>query len=93
MNVSINFSQPADVVAPKLLGCVITMHGVSIRLTEVEAYIGAEDPAAHHHTVAQRNVGLRVIGDVDVHRVLIAEVITCCSLMSPSVPHHTRYPQ
>ena len=47
MSVSIDFSQPADVVAPKLLGCVITMHGVSIRLTEVEAYLGAEDPAAH----------------------------------------------
>ena len=47
MNASIDFSQPADVVAPQLLGCVITMHGVSIRLTEVEAYLGAEDPAAH----------------------------------------------
>lgn len=47
MSVSIDFSQPADVVAPQLLGCVITMHGVSIRLTEVEAYLGAEDPAAH----------------------------------------------
>lgn len=47
MSVSIDFSQPADIVAPKLLGCVITMHGVSIRLTEVEAYLGAEDPAAH----------------------------------------------
>ncbi|OFT81831.1 DNA-3-methyladenine glycosylase [Corynebacterium sp. HMSC29G08] len=47
MSVSIDFSQPADVIAPKLLGCVITMHGVSIRLTEVEAYLGAGDPAAH----------------------------------------------
>ena len=47
MSVSIDFSQPADVIAPQLLGCVITMHGVSIRLTEVEAYLGAEDPAAH----------------------------------------------
>lgn len=47
MSVSIDFSQPADVVAPQLLGCVIAMHGVSIRLTEVEAYVGATDPAAH----------------------------------------------
>ncbi len=43
----IDFSQPADVVAPQLLGCVITHNGVSIRLTEVEAYLGADDPAAH----------------------------------------------
>lgn len=43
----IDFAQPADVVAPQLLGCVITHNGVSIRLTEVEAYAGAQDPAAH----------------------------------------------
>ena len=43
----IDFAQPADVVAPQLLGCVITHNGVSIRLTEVEAYLGADDPAAH----------------------------------------------
>lgn len=43
----IDFAQPADVVAPQLLGCVITHNGVSIRLTEVEAYAGALDPAAH----------------------------------------------
>lgn len=43
----IDFAQPADVVAPQLLGCVITHNGVSIRLTEVEAYAGARDPAAH----------------------------------------------
>ncbi len=42
-----DFSQPADVVGPQLLGCVITMNGVSIRLTEVEAYLGAADAAAH----------------------------------------------
>lgn len=43
----IDFSAPADVVAPQLLGCVITLHGVSIRLSEVEAYLGADDEAAH----------------------------------------------
>lgn len=34
-------------VAPLLLGATITGHGVSIRLTEVEAYEGLEDPASH----------------------------------------------
>lgn len=45
----IDFLQPADIVAPQLLGCIFTHDGVSIRLTEVEAYLGAEDAAAHTH--------------------------------------------
>ena len=43
----IDFSHTADVVAPQLLGCVITHAGVRIRLTEVEAYLGTDDAAAH----------------------------------------------
>jgi DNA-3-methyladenine glycosylase len=34
-------------VARDLLGCVVTAGGVSIRLTEVEAYDGGNDPASH----------------------------------------------
>ncbi|SDS27822.1 DNA-3-methyladenine glycosylase [Corynebacterium timonense] len=44
---TVNFTDPADVVAPQLLGCLITHNGVTIRLTEVEAYLGASDSAAH----------------------------------------------
>lgn len=43
----IDFSAPADVVAPQLLGCIFHFGGVAVRLTEVEAYLGTEDPAAH----------------------------------------------
>lgn len=43
----IDLTRTADLVAPELLGCVVTFHGVSVRLTEVEAYLGAEDEAAH----------------------------------------------
>ena len=43
----IDFSAPADVVAPQLLGATLTFNGVSIRLTEGEAYLGEDDEAAH----------------------------------------------
>ena len=34
-------------VAPALLGCVVNHAGVSLRLTEVEAYAGTADPGSH----------------------------------------------
>jgi DNA-3-methyladenine glycosylase len=41
---------PVDAAARALLGCRITAHGVTIRLTEVEAYAGTgEDAASHAH--------------------------------------------
>lgn len=43
----IDFTAPADIVAPQLLGRTLTHAGVTIVLTEVEAYLGAEDEASH----------------------------------------------
>ncbi|HVM28789.1 MAG TPA: DNA-3-methyladenine glycosylase [Mycobacteriales bacterium] len=34
-------------VAPDLLGCLLVAGGVSVRLTEVEAYAGQSDPGSH----------------------------------------------
>jgi len=39
--------RPADEVAPLLLGAVLTGRGVAVRLTEVEAYLGQDDPGSH----------------------------------------------
>ena len=39
----------AVTVAPRLLGAVIAHHGVAVRLSEVEAYTGTDDPASHAH--------------------------------------------
>jgi DNA-3-methyladenine glycosylase len=36
-----------EVVAPDLLGCLLHGHGVTVRLTEVEAYAGRRDPGSH----------------------------------------------
>jgi DNA-3-methyladenine glycosylase len=47
------FDRPATEVAPELLGCVLTHQTpdgtVAAELTEVEAYMGSIDPAAHSY--------------------------------------------
>ena len=40
-------SGPVLDVAPRLLGAVLRHEGVAVRLTEVEAYDGADDPGSH----------------------------------------------
>jgi DNA-3-methyladenine glycosylase len=39
--------RPSIEVAPLLLGGVLTVDGVSLRITEVEAYLGELDPGSH----------------------------------------------
>ena len=41
------FARDVLVVARELLGCSVTHAGVTVRLTEVEAYAGAADPGSH----------------------------------------------
>jgi DNA-3-methyladenine glycosylase len=41
------YNRPVVDVARELLGCIVTANGVSIRLSEVEAYDGANDAASH----------------------------------------------
>jgi DNA-3-methyladenine glycosylase len=39
--------RPATEVAPRLLGGLLTVDDVTVRLTEVEAYLGEVDPGSH----------------------------------------------
>lgn len=41
------FARPATEVAPLLLGGILTVDSVSLRITEVEAYLGELDPGSH----------------------------------------------
>ncbi|MDN5797346.1 MAG: DNA-3-methyladenine glycosylase [Intrasporangium sp.] len=41
------FARPVLQVAPELLGCLVSHAGVTVRLTEVEAYAGTVDPGSH----------------------------------------------
>jgi DNA-3-methyladenine glycosylase len=41
------FDRPVLEVAPELLGAVLMYGSVAVRLTEIEAYDGADDPASH----------------------------------------------
>jgi len=41
------YDRPVLAVAPDLLGALVVRDGVTLRLTEVEAYDGANDPASH----------------------------------------------
>jgi len=43
----IDLTRPAFDLAPLLIGALLSDGGVTVRLTEVEAYAGADDPAAH----------------------------------------------
>lgn len=46
-------------VAPLLLGARLTLGGVTLRLTEVEAYAGPDDPGSHaHRGRTQRNTSM-----------------------------------
>lgn len=41
------FARPALELAPLLLGCELVGRGIRLRITELEAYVGAEDPGSH----------------------------------------------
>jgi DNA-3-methyladenine glycosylase len=49
VNLLDTLSLPVLEAAPRLLGATFSHGGVTVRLTEVEAYAGAHDPGSHAH--------------------------------------------
>ena len=47
MTVDLDLGAPSIEVAPRLLGALVHGRGVTVRLTEVEAYLGELDPGSH----------------------------------------------
>lgn len=43
----LDLTAPAELLAPQLVGALLSDGGVTLRLSEVEAYAGEDDPAAH----------------------------------------------
>jgi DNA-3-methyladenine glycosylase len=51
-----NLEGPVDLAAQRLLGCLLVHEGVTLRITEVEAYSGPGDSASHaRHGRTARN--------------------------------------
>ena len=44
---ALDWGRPADELAPKVLGGILRHGAVRLRITEVEAYLGTQDPASH----------------------------------------------
>jgi DNA-3-methyladenine glycosylase len=53
-----DLAERASVVAPRLLGCVLRHGEVAVRITEVEAYEGTDDPASHAYRGPTQRTGV-----------------------------------
>src|SRR5665647_1084544 len=73
------FARPVLEVAPELLGCTVSHAGVTLRLTEVEAYDGSNDPGSHAfrgqtpRTADEVRAPVHPVGEVDVEPARLAE--------------------
>ena len=71
-------SGPVLEVAPRLLGCVLTHDGVSVRLTEVEAYAGPADPGSHAYRGRTARTGV-MFGPAGHLYVYLSHGLHCCA--------------
>ncbi|WP_298888305.1 DNA-3-methyladenine glycosylase [uncultured Serinicoccus sp.] len=71
-------SGPVLEVAPRLLGCLLTHDGVTVRLTEVEAYAGTSDPGSHAYRGPTARTGV-MFGPAGHLYVYLSHGLHCCA--------------
>jgi DNA-3-methyladenine glycosylase len=77
--------RPSVEVAPLLLGALVTSRGVTVRLTEVEAYLGELDPGSHAFHGPTRRNGVMFAGPGYLYTYFTYGMHVCANIVcSPS---------
>lgn len=81
------FEQPAEQLAPRLLGCLLVHDDVLIRITEVEAYLGDVDPGSHaRRGLTKRNATMfGPAGHLYIYRHM--GLHSCCNIVASTRNH------
>lgn len=81
------FEIPARELAPRLLGCHLVSGEVAVRITEVEAYTGADDPGSHaYRGRTSRNATMfGEAGHLYVYRHM--GLHSCCNVVASTRDH------
>lgn len=81
------FQRPAHELAPRLLGCHVVAGEVVLRITEVEAYLGHDDPGSHaYRGKTRRNATMfGEPGHLYVYRHM--GLHSCCNIVASTVDH------
>lgn len=81
------FERPATELAPRLLGCHLVAGEVVVRITEVEAYTGEDDPGSHaYRGKTKRNATMYgEAGHLYVYRHM--GLHSCANIVASTVNH------
>lgn len=81
------FERPATELAPRLLGCHIVAGEVVVRITEVEAYTGLDDPGSHAYRgrTARNATMFGEAGHFYVYRHM--GLHSCCNIVASTSDH------
>lgn len=81
------FEHPVRQLAPRLLGCHLVAGEVAIRITEVEAYDGADDPGSHAYKgkTARNATMFGDAGHLYIYRHM--GLHSCCNIVCSTKDH------